>query len=633
MRQQTQIKRSRLLLSLVSMGIIAGFIYGLYKSILYINANEYVTHKLYNISLFISQYYITTYTLIGLSMAFLLVAVIFISKKLAQSLDEKKSSSRTKNIATICSIIASVFLIGLLFIYYPIIIAYIKTTNASSWLASFSNSAEHTLSLFILISAFLGIYAIVFILFTFWHNSSENTLRTILGYLNFNLIKFLGVSIIIAVFAFNIFVFGYKKLNTPEGPNIVFICIDTLRADRLGSYGNPRDTSPNIDKLGKQGILYENAFSQAPWTLPSMISMFTSLYPSDIGAKGIHSNIKYRHLTISEYLKNNFYDTIAVISHIVVSKIYGFSQGFDIFDQRHIAQVDEISSKIITEQAIEYLNNHKNDKFFLWVHYFDPHHNYIKHLEYNYSDGYSGQLTENLDNSKLNKRTSTLVDEDIEYIKDVYDEEISYTDKYIGVLLDSIEELGLKDDTIIVLTSDHGEEFMERTRIGHGGSLYRELIHVPLIIYNPLDIGNMGKRVSKNIEVRNITKTILEEVGLETDLFEGINLTDQQNLDLEHIVISENYGFEKSSRREAIIYKNWKLINDFKNQTSKLYEIQSDPEERINLLSKNDQHILDKKTELENILHAIRDRKSTESGEAKLSSEDIKQLKALGYIQ
>lgn len=562
-----------------------------------------------------------------------MLLVILGSKRIIGLISSFNKSAKNKYLYLISFIIIIFAILGISYKYYDHIIMFLKSSSITSWLSILTTSRQDTYYIFIAAILVLSIYLITIISYYLWQSSIENKLSTISDKINFRIIKLFGIITIVITLSFNIFILGYKKLNTPVGPNIVLITIDTLRADRLAAYGHERNTSPNIDSLAEKGVLFEKAISQAPWTLPSIVSIFSGLYPSEIGTKNINSNMKYETLTLTEYMKNNFYNTIAVISHIVVSKSFGFAQGFDTFNQEHIAELDEISSEAITQQAIKYLSSMKNDKFFLWLHYFDPHHNYIDHNENNYTMKYNGSLPDNLNIKMLNKIKSNLDNEDIEYTTDVYDEEIAYTDKQIGVLIEAIEDLGLSDDTVIVLTSDHGEEFMERSRFGHGRTLYQELIHVPLVIYNPHDNQNKGKKIADHVEIRNIAKTIIELSGLSEELFEGLNLLDERTYHSNHIVISENYGYDQGYRRETIIYKNWKLISNLDDQTFELYKIDADGGEKNNLFLKDNKEINTQKQKLQAMLSVISDNELTESGEAELSRDDIKQLKALGYIQ
>lgn len=626
-------KDLRNLLFVVNLAIVAGFVYGLVKSIINIYSNRYLHYEMYNLIYFDLAYFISKYALLFI----LAAAVIFILATVCKLMvDQIKLSNlgTGKRLATLISSVVIIIIATIIaYLYHTEIIAFLKSNPSTKWLGNFSNSQKETNAIFIQGSIFFAAAILALILYIVWPAIFKYIKQLVYNVLNPRKVIYFGLGLFALTILLNLSIFLYKRVNTPTGPNVIIITIDTLRADHLGSYGYKRNTSPNIDSFGEKAVLFENAISQASWTFPSMASMFTALYPSEARVKNITSTISNEHLTLSEYMKNNFYNTIAVISQIVVSKVYGFSQGFNTFNQKHMASVNELSSEIITNQAVEYLSKNIDSKFFLWVHYFDPHHHYKNHAEYDYGDNYTGKLPKNLDTRQLNKIESSLNKDDVEYIKDIYDEEISYTDKHIGVLIDSIFNLGLGNNTIIVLTADHGEEFMERTRFGHGSTLYQELIHVPLIVYNPFDTEGMGKRVSNYVEIRNIPKTILSISGFEEDLFFGFNLLDNEEIHIDRNVIAEDYGFTEGKTRKAVINNNWKLINNRDNQISELYKLDSDSGEKNNLITKDEKEINIQREKLHAVLSLIRKKETKETGKANLSKEDIKQLKALGYIQ
>ena len=271
---------------------------------------------------------------------------------------------------------------------------------------------------------------------------------------------------IIAVVTINVYAISFKNFYSPEGPNVILISIDTLRADRLGSYGHNRDTTPNIDSVAAKGVVFENAYSQAPWTLPAMATMHTSLYPTEHGAVNGRFPIKKNLNTIAEYMKNKNFKTMAITTHPYVDIKHGFAQGFDIFFERVHEGAFDTSAGRITQKGIELLNENHDKKFFLWLHYFDPHSAYLNHKEFNYAHKPEGDLPESFKASTLNKMVDELEPDDLKYVSDVYDEEISYTDRNIGEVIDTIDSLGLTEDTVIIITSDHGEELLERSRFG-----------------------------------------------------------------------------------------------------------------------------------------------------------------------
>jgi len=338
-------------------------------------------------------------------------------------------------------------------------------------------------------------------------------------------------------------------------------------------------------------------------------------------------------LTLAEYMKNNFYETVAVVSNVYVSKGFGFSQGFDIFDQDNVLRPDSVTSHLVTYRANEYLKEYRDEPFFLWVHYMDPHTMYIHHPEYGYRKENSSRINVPLIGERLNKIKDTLSPDDIQFVIDTYDEEISYTDENFGRLIDTIKELGLDENTIIILSADHGEEFLERRRFGHAASLYNEIIHVPLIIYNPFENKLKGTTVDRNVEVRNIARTITEGCGLPDDNFGGENLygapAEKRG---EEMVFSQQYGntWSEVSQKSAIIGK-WKLIENQNEGTFELYDLRADKDEKQNLYGSD--RIDAVRKQLVSALNSFNPDVVAHSESAQHNYEEISKIKALGYIE
>ena len=182
------------------------------------------------------------------------------------------------------------------------------------------------------------------------------------------------------------------RLRSPNLLNVILITIDTVRADHLASYGLTRSTSPNLDALARKGTLFENCISQAPWTLPSMASLHTGLYPSEHGAYHHTTRISDHQSTLAEAFGKANYATAGIVSHGFVASSYGFRQGFDTFNEDHIRGHGGVSSAEVTNTAIAHLQKHQNRPFFLWVHYFDPHYDYTSYPEVPHFSSYAGPL-------------------------------------------------------------------------------------------------------------------------------------------------------------------------------------------------------------------------------------------------
>lgn len=494
-----------------------------------------------------------------------------------------------------------------------------------------------TLTLFIITKKIVTSYLSKYILTK--PNFAEYASNIIYRMIYSKTIRSLGIGLLVFVALLNIFIIGYKEINKPKSPNVVLISIDTLRADHLGSYGYNRNTSPNIDKLAEEGVLFENAFSQAPWTFPSMASMHTSLYSSQLATRSFSNRMEDKFLTIAEQMKNSFYKTFAVHTHPGLSENFGFSQGFDIFHLEFFSGSEDITSPIINKPAVELISEHQGSPFFLWIHYLDPHGNYMNHEGFNYASEYEGTLPEtNLNPKALSAMDPPLDQKDLQYVKGIYDEEISYLDRYVGIIVNHLEELGLKDNTIIIFTADHGEEFMERTRVGHGQTLYQELIHVPLIIYDPYESSLKGKRIKRNVEVRSIARTIIELCNIENSSFIGEDLFDISDSDGEttdSYVISENFGVSKDAKYQkvAIYDGSIKLIKNINQQTFELYDLKKDQQEKENLFLSQQEDIIRIKDRLLAKLLEFNQESLLNEEKVELKKEEIERLKALGYIQ
>jgi len=256
--------------------------------------------------------------------------------------------------------------------------------------------------------------------------------------------------------------------------NVLLICVDTLRPDHLGCSGYPRNTSPTIDKLAAEGVRFEKCYSASGWTLPSMATILTGLYPKDHLATDFHWAMDPDVPTLAAILRKNGYDTRAYVSHVFLKPTYGFGEGFRSFDFSvlNVGDSQQVStSKELTDLVIADLPKTQKP-FFMWVHYFDPHFAYLAH------EGWES----------FGKTDA-----------DRYDQEIAYTDFHISRLIERLKRKGMWDNTIVILTADHGEEFGE-----HGGNyhetLYEEVLQVPVVIAAPVLEPGVNKTIVQQID-------------------------------------------------------------------------------------------------------------------------------------
>lgn len=614
----------------ISIGLVAGLFYGLAIAIIKILNHDYINQQLYNISLFEIQSSTLKYSITFALIALITFGISLLITRIIKLKFFKLNKLNPKHLTAI------IFLINLNVLYavvclffYEEIILILKTLSLNVWLKNFISKPVNTF--YILKTVFIPASFIFLLLITIIFsklNLIANIINKLGALINAKQARHFGLIALVILISYNISIYLYRSFNTPEGPNVVLITIDTLRADHLGSYGYERDTTPNIDMLAERGMLFENAYAQASWTYPSMASMHTSLYPDQVGVTRFGSRINNKLTTLAEYMKNNFYNTYGVVSNIVVSEIFGFGQGFSQFEETYIG-ADHTTSEITTQKATKFIKKNKDDKFFIWIHYFDPHSYYLEHTEFDYGSGYTGPLPPRVSSQHLNSVKDELTEEDIEYVKDLYDDEISYTDIYIGKIIDLISNLGLENDTIIILTSDHGEEFMERSAVGHGSTLYEEVIKVPLIFFYPEYPQISGKRIKENVEIRNMAKTISVLTRSDNSKFGGYDLLDVDNIkDSNELVYSTVF-----KNHNTVLMNEWKLISNLDKNTYELYNLDLDPDEKINLYNSNQEDISQIRAILTNKLSDYQDYKTAEIKSIKLGDEDIKKLKALGYLQ
>lgn len=416
-------------------------------------------------------------------------------------------------------------------------------------------------------------------------------------------------------------------------PNIVLVTVDTLRADHLEVYGYDRRTAPNLARLASEGVRFSRAMAQAPWTLPSMASLHSSLYPTQHGAVEAKRALPDTAVTLAERLRESGYATVGVVSHQFVGSKHGFSQGFDFFDERNSLGHEGVSSRALTKTALEAVRD-VPEPFFLWVHYFDPHFTYVRHPEYAFADGYAGTLPTRLTSERLFQGGGASIGpEDLDYIKAVYDEEIAFTDAEIGELWDALMERHGSDSSILVVTGDHGEYFLERGRFFHGRDVYGELIGVPLVIGGAISNDLRGSVVRVPVATRSIPRTVMGLLGLSQEGFDGVDLLGVARGEGSEPVFSEgSHAFGVDARKQAVIDGQWKLIHRLDDNGYELYDLEDDPGEKRNRWGSRagSEAPIER---LQGLLDEFNDLPGLQPKPVGLAPEAIRRLRALGYTE
>jgi arylsulfatase A-like enzyme len=358
----------------------------------------------------------------------------------------------------------------------------------------------------------------------------------------------------------NLLVLGQKLFYPPSGPNVLLIVTDALRADHLGCYGYNRPTSPNIDKFAEQSLLFEKAMSNAPWTKPSIASIFTSLYPHEHKAFNWPDDLDDACITLAEIFQNQNYTTFSIQANEIITKNYNFNQGFQSYEEMLKEKGEKITAKFA-----DWLKKNKNKTFFCYLHYMEPHLPYNAPEEFNLifepialHSSITGKATA-YELRILNEMG--LSSEDKQHLINLYDAEIRYFDSNFKTIFENLKKLGIFDRTLIILTADHGEEFWDHNGFEHGHTLYNELLHVPLIMKYSSHLPS--KRLSFYVQLVDLFPTILSLSKIQNNFhLRGQNLIpnvlNDAPLNNEIFLEALSFGAEK----KAIIKDGWKLIEN-----------------------------------------------------------------------
>ena len=431
-----------------------------------------------------------------------------------------------------------------------------------------------------------------------------------------------------------------RPRHLPNRPNVLLISLDTLRADHLHYAGYSRATSPNLDQIASRGTVFTNVVSQAPWTTPAHFSLLTGTYPAIHGGNQPISmrtrRLQSRVDMIQSLLRDRGYATAAFTGSGSISARFGFFQGFDFYDETRGTPPCRSDIEAVVSKSSDWLRKNAERSFFMFVHTYEPHAPYC--------------------GKEFVEREGISEDETIALRTALYDGDILRTDHFVGKLFDLLEELDLVEETLVIITSDHGEDLGGRNppqaalQFGHGYSLYDELLMVPLILVGPTV--PRGRRVTQQVRLIDVAPTIAALTGLEAhEVFEGAPLQPffQSEDEPDRPAYSEatTYGTERESLRHdgfkyvhRLGYGQLALPDSFGLPLTPLYELydlREDPGERHNVADASPSRL----EELQQILAQTRtggpEPQPVTRPETTIrldeDTELMEQLKALGYVQ
>ncbi|MBD3385658.1 sulfatase-like hydrolase/transferase [candidate division KSB1 bacterium] len=451
------------------------------------------------------------------------------------------------------------------------------------------------------------------------------------------------------------------KAGPQKIKHIILLTIDTLRADFVSCYNSDFTRTPNIDSIAEEGIRFENAMATSPWTLPSFASLFTGLSPD------VHMTTKINHRlpdsleTIAEVMQEKGYVTATVGLNKVLTDHYGTLQGFQqrcFFPKssrgesyganllRHFFKktfAEKATTTDLTDYTINWLKKHVDEDFFLWLHYYDPHLPYSPPKAFQPTLKLEQNIGDVLDEEeRISIRSGTLVPDAVEreWIRQLYIGEIHYVDDNIGRLLATLDELGIYDDCLLVVLSDHGEEFWEHQGFAHGHTLYQELLHIPLIIKLPGAL-HAKNRVEQRVSLERVKPTLLDLCGIDyhPELHKSslAPLWEEKTAKQEDEIIFAT-GMLFYEEQKSVLFDDFKYIQYMISDKELAYDLRADPfEERSVVEMRGEQTELAKKI-LQGHNQLARGLRrqlglGDESNIRTLDKETLEILKSIGYLQ
>ena len=441
------------------------------------------------------------------------------------------------------------------------------------------------------------------------------------------------------------FAAGCGASEPPPVDSVVLIVVDTLRADRLGFHGHDRDTSPGLDAWAARGVVFEHASAPSPWTLPSFGTLYTGRLPIDHRAGAFHlkdaetfSRARADVPQLAELMKEAGLATATFATNRFLDPAFGLTRGFDLVDQAPTSDANERRADRIVDRALDWIDRQAGAPLFLALHLIDPHFPYAPPASAR------GRFTGAIDGATLELPVTGLLAirngtkatsaPDRAFVAAAYDEEIAFTDRQIARFLDGLADRGRTERTLIVFTSDHGEELFDHGGFEHGHTMYQELLHVPLVLWAP---GLGAGRRSPPVGLIDVLPTICDYLGVEAPPVEGRSLRPlaeraegtETDLDRPLYAHASVSGVRHGRREEAILRWPLKLMRAGNGEV-RLFDLAADPGETIDLAAERPEAVRRMGVALD---ARFADTMRTDDVPVELDETALEELRALGYVE
>jgi arylsulfatase A-like enzyme len=423
-------------------------------------------------------------------------------------------------------------------------------------------------------------------------------------------------------------------------PSALLVVVDTWRADRLSLYGHQRPTTPWLDDWARElGVVFDAARSSAPWTKPSVASMLTGLDPRQHQVRAHPDRLNSALATLAEAFADAGYQTAAFQSNVLLASVFGYDQGFEHYDELHLAGYKCSTGPALNAAALAWLDGRERARpFFLYLHHYEPHFDYTA-TEVDFDPGYAGPLDGSEEMDALIGAAARLTPADVAHLAARYDAELVRQDRLLSDFWAGLEQRGLAGEVVIALAGDHGEEFLDHGSLSHDYELYEELERVPLVIARPHE-PRAGARVAADVSLVDLGRTLLDACGLAARPFPGASLVPLMDGAAQEprAILAESLelrwplpggGF---ASRDMLVQDGWKLVRH-PDGSRALYDLARDPGERADRAAEERARMESMESEIERLLAERAAQAPVLAAERiELSAEQIEELAKLGYL-
>ncbi len=412
-------------------------------------------------------------------------------------------------------------------------------------------------------------------------------------------------------------------------PSVILVSIDSLRVDELDRQVGGKAVAPRLSALAKESLRFDRAVAAAPWTTPSMMSVMTGLHPRAHGVAAYDRMLSPSVPQLAQQFKDAGYATAAYVPAATLRTTFGFGAGFDVYTEEHFGH-DKRSSKQLVRAVTEQLAAFKGKPFFLWVHLWDPHYDYIPPPQFDRFP--QGERPPSEDLQCLRWYENAVTPAQALYLKGRYEGEVLFTDKFFGDLLDTLGREGLADTTVLAVMGDHGEAFLEHGWLTHAGRVDEPVVHVPLMLRWPGHIA--PRREAGVVSTAQLGRTLLQLVGLSPEKFgmeEALPLVERpQDPAVEPIAMTETL---RDSCFTGLVGQRYKYVVEHRSCRENLFDLAADPGEQNDLAAAQPEQLARFRAILLERLTKLADARIPQASQPPEVVQSLeKALRSIGYV-